>query len=82
MPFVMMMIREMGIVLIEEGVIFLLTEEAMIVGGLVVHTIEIGIVLTMAVDLIQVPELNKEEEEVLVMIEEQVQLMIDTTGAR
>ena len=57
MLFVMMMIKEMGTVLIEEAVMHLQTEEAMIVDP-VVHPVEIGIVLTMAVDLIQVPDLN------------------------
>ena len=79
MPFVMMTIGEMGTVPTEEAVMYLLTEEAMIAGGLVVHTVEIGVVLIMAVDLIQVPDLNREEEELLIMTEVQVRLMIDTT---
>lgn len=57
MLFVTMMIKEMGTVLIEEAVMHLQTEEAMIVDP-VVHPVEIGIVLTMAVDLSQVPDLN------------------------
>ena len=75
-----MMTKEMGTVRIEEDVMRLPTEEAMIADDLVVHTAEIGIVLTMAVDLIQIPGPNREE--VPLMIEALVQLMIDTTGIR
>lgn len=77
---VMMMTEEMGTVLIGEAVVCLLINEAMIVGDPQVHTVEIGLVLTMAVDLIQVLDLN--QEEVLIMTELQAQSMIDITGMR
>lgn len=75
-----MMTKEMGTVRIEEDVMHLLTEEATIVHDPVVHTAEIGRVLTMAVGLIQIPGPNREE--VPLMIEALVRLMIDTTGIR
>lgn len=77
---VMMMTEEMGTVLIGEAVACLLIKEAMIVGTPQVHTIEIGLVLTMAGDLTEVLDLK--QEEVPIMMELQAQSMIDITGIR
>lgn len=79
MLFVMMMIEEMGTVLIEEAVTCLLIKEAMIVvDDPQVHTVEIGVVLTTAVDLIRVLELN--QEEVPITIEIEAQSVMDIRG--
>jgi hypothetical protein len=69
------LIEEMGTVLIEEAVTCLLIKEAMIVDDPQVHTVEIGVVLTMAMDLIRGLELN--QEEVPITIEMQAQSVMD-----
>lgn len=90
MLYVMMMREEMGTVLIEEAVTCLLIKEAMVVADPQVHTVEIGVVLnmaveigvvlTMAVDLTQVLDLNIKE--VLITVEMQAQSVMDIAGIR
>lgn len=79
MQFEMMMIKEMAIVLIEEAGTRLLIGEAMIVGDRQVHIGGIGIAQTMAMDQIQVPDLNKGE--VPSMKDLRAQSMGDLTGS-
>lgn len=71
------MIEEMGIALKEEGVKCLLTE-VMIEGDLQVHTIEIELARTMAMDQTQIPGLNQEEAPT--MTEVKAQSTSDTAG--
>ena len=61
MPFEMMMTEGSVTVLIEEVVRFLLMVEAMIIGDLQVHIVEIGVALIMAVVPTQSPDMNGEE---------------------
>lgn len=78
MQFEMMMREEMGIVLIEEPGTCLLRGEAMIVGDPQVHIVEIEQAQTMAMDPIQVLDLN--QEEVPSMIDLKGQSMGDMTA--
>ena len=79
MQFEMMTIKEMAIVLIEEAGTCLLIGEAMIVCDPQVHIVGIGIAQTMAMDQIQVPDLN--QGEVPSLKDLRAQSMGDMTGS-